>query len=1610
MAFTRETDVNQSLNSLNTMRKVGARLILALLVAPVVAFLAVVLGTTAPASAAATSATCSFSGGTLSITSLSASSSSSPVALVVDSSGNITVQACGGVGGAISGAPTVGTTMSISVDATGSTAAQWFKLDISAYTLPTSSLCLPKIMMANFATGSGFEESTPSSGSGTTVFGTDSSHNGVGFLDSVCSTPAQDLTMNSLVTNILVTANAGSSSVSANGQSPINSFVGGNFVVSSNAAAALSVTGSSASAANTLDLTAANTTGDTLFVDTIGGCAYLGTATASCPVTGGVTFSGIGTIKGSTHVASDFIADAASAYTFTGGGTAANTLDLTAASLVTTVIDGVGSGTFGISTQNSTFSGINVFISGPGETYSVTATAPGSISITCGSGCSSPSTAQVIDLHYQAVGVTATIGSTSSTAVFGTSSTSNTITFVGVTTLKGSSTATNTFVVNSIAHNDSLYGSTAGDTLSLAAMNTTDPLMVDLTSCSVAATCAITEGASTMYFQSVINTTGFTPVFVQGVNSLSGSASGNVVFKVGNPIPVVINGAGAGNTLNVASGSAGQSVLVVSSTGTSVSIEYGLPVLYGSAYYESIGGVATVDTSSLGSANVGFPSASPALALSHPNGVELTVVASGSGNNYNSFDASSPLLAASLTNEAISLTVLGNSASFVSPVINIDFEGFTIFNGPAGGSSYGVTFDAPAATSCVASTSSAGVCTFEFTSNLSSTASTFTVGATLQSINASLNFNSGTGNCVFSSANIDEFCLMTSAGSGSQLVEGKNFSNFSNVSPTLGGGVTIVLPGSSVPAVVLSFSLYGQGNVLDGSQFTSPSNFSFATPKLMVTTSAGSSFVFTGLTGFPISTIKGSTSGTSTFKLDPALAQTVTIVGQNSCTPASNCANVIDISTFLSGTTIDASSGLISTSSGKYLFSGVQTFVGSSLGGTTFLGESNGSFGLSFVGQGTSTPNVLSYANFANSSGIGVLFDLQHGVACLASLSACVAPNQDSFSGIQEFIGSTYSDVFDEAVAPFTLIGNGGNDTLNFQLLSITAGANVNLANGTVTIPTSSSTSVVSRIFGIQNVIDSSLGLDVVTGNALPSSVLSVGAGGNDYIAGSGGFIVLGSGSDTLDLSHLQTPSVNIDLSNPGAQLIGGAYFVLQAGIIDAVILPASAGNATNVVHGAATGTTTVTINGGNNVVEGGDGSLIVNANSAGTFGTNYEISGEGVTSILNGTSGTDYFVPASGTLAGVTIVPSSNGTEILDVQGSPNAVYVNISESATYQVPGGYVSPSGFSNSTTSPLPSLGPNTFNGGYGGSVTLDQTATNRIQDIVGSNNNDVLVGSHQVNEITAGLGDSLVVGMGGGDRLYGTGGNTTFETGPGNNAVFGGSGNNTIDYSDGSLCPVATPGTSCVYGPVQVNLQNKFASHNGYTVNGQAGTDQLSGISNIIGSSAICNQIPGVSTPCNVLIGGFKPGVLEMGYGPLPSNSGDNASLTATLLAELQSGFVNFCGLNAYVCFSATALIESAPNSATLMIGGTGPGTTFSSNSLGDVVVVNSINTSVSVASGGATIFATPGSGLGIFGSVPTPYNSGLPVNVYLPPGVTLAEGSGEITPSNDPTQIKVYLG
>jgi len=587
---------------------------------------------------------------------------------------------------------------------------------------------------------------------------------------------------------------------------------------------------------------------------------------------------------------------------------------------------------------------------------------------------------------------------------------------------------------------------------------------------------------------------------------------------------------------------------------------------------------------------------------------------------------------------------------------------------------------------------------------------------------------------------------------------------------------------------------------------------------------------------------------TTAFAVGPAVVNTGDAAGDT-------YANVLNN---LTGSAFDDT--LIGNSSANTLTGGTGNDTLEGLAGAdTFLG-----------GTGTDT------VSFAHSTA-GVLVDLQNRGIYTATNDAV----GDTFTSIENFVGSNFNDTVYGTALDNVLVGGLGNDILNgeagFDTASYadaTGAVTIDLAANTVTGAAGSDTLV-----SIEKVIGTTFG-DTITGS-----------GGDDIIDGGSGADTIngGAGSDTVSYaSATGAKSVNLgtgansdgDTLTSIENIIGTAYGDILTGdggdnVIDGGLGDDSLDGGANAAGGdtasyaSATSAVTVSLAVAGAQATGGAGTDTL-SNFENLLGSDYNdsLTGNAGNNVLNGGGGDDLLVGGAGadTLIGGT------GTDTVSYASAAAAVSVTINGTGTL-----------------------------GDANGDVLSG------IENLIGSAFNDTLTGDGAANVITGGGGDDALNGAGGidtvsyataasgvtvnlglivaqntvgegidtlsnfenilgsafNDTLTGDGGSNTIEGGAGNDSLNGAGGNDTVSYASAS-------------SGVTVSLATALAQN---TVG--AGTDTLSSFENILGS-AFNDTLTG-DLNANTLDGGAGDDLLVGGAGAdsLIGGAGTNTASYAT---------------------------------------------------------------------------------------------------------------------------------
>ncbi|WP_310467570.1 calcium-binding protein [Sphingomonas sp.] len=437
-------------------------------------------------------------------------------------------------------------------------------------------------------------------------------------------------------------------------------------------------------------------------------------------------------------------------------------------------------------------------------------------------------------------------------------------------------------------------------------------------------------------------------------------------------------------------------------------------------------------------------------------------------------------------------------------------------------------------------------------------------------------------------------------------------------------------------------------------------------------------------------------------------------------------------------------------------------------GNDTYFVDSATDLVVEALAQGTDT--VLSSVTLTLAANVENLT-----LTGAAALNGTGNAGRNSVTGndaINTLYGGLENDILTGAGGNDLLYGEDGNDALNgglgndrldgglgidiafyYQVAAgVTVDLNLTTAQNTVAAGT-------DTLIGVENIHGSYLGGDTLTGNASANTI--AGNGGADTLRG-------GAGNDTL-LGGEGDDIIHADADNDVMDGGNGIDRISFAAIAAAVTVDL------NVTGAQITGAGTDTIR-NFEIVEG---SNTGNDRLTGDFEAN-SLYGLGGNDTLQGGDGAD-------------VLDGGLGTDTADYSGAWDAVLASLAAATA----------------------------TNDGSGAVDTLVS-----IENLTGSDFDDVLLGSTASNMLNGGGGE---------DTLRGSDGDDVIDGGAGNDAIDGGTGTDTASYASATAA-------------VTVNL-NIAAGQN--TVS--AGTDTLTAIENVTGSNF--NDILTGNPNANVLSGG-----------------------------------------------------------------------------------------------------------------------------------------------------------
>jgi Ca2+-binding RTX toxin-like protein len=445
----------------------------------------------------------------------------------------------------------------------------------------------------------------------------------------------------------------------------------------------------------------------------------------------------------------------------------------------------------------------------------------------------------------------------------------------------------------------------------------------------------------------------------------------------------------------------------------------------------------------------------------------------------------------------------------------------------------------------------------------------------------------------------------------------------------------------------------------------------------------------------------------------------------------------------------------------------------------------------------------------------------------------------DVLIGIENVVGSGFSDsITGDAAANFlsgldgndTLLGGEGNDTLrggagadlidggvgqdfaDYRTSAIWVNVDLNIQDGT-TAQSGGGTdndALGDTLVGIENLIGSNDAThgDVLTGNAASNHLIGldgddtlIGNAGNDTFVGGAGADVLSGGTGTRDLADYSgsTAWVNVDLNiqdGVTAQTGGGADNHAEGDILTGIedvngsqYSDSLTGNGGSNRIWAYDGNDTVFAGNGADTVHGGDGDDSIDGgghwdelyggtgNDTINGGTDIDSiwGGAGDDSLYGGTGDTQDWLSGG---AGNDTLDGGSATRwdtLIGGMGADRIIGNGVNSSASYELTG-Y---GDFDVSWQGVYLDLsiqdGVTAQTGKPGGDDATGDILTG-IVNAVGTNGHDTLIGNDQDNKLYGVDGNDFLIGGAGNDSLWGVNDNDTLEGGEGADFIWGG-----LDY-------------------------------------------------------------------------------------------------------------------------------------------------------------------------------------------------------------------------------------
>lgn len=453
-------------------------------------------------------------------------------------------------------------------------------------------------------------------------------------------------------------------------------------------------------------------------------------------------------------------------------------------------------------------------------------------------------------------------------------------------------------------------------------------------------------------------------------------------------------------------------------------------------------------------------------------------------------------------------------------------------------------------------------------------------------------------------------------------------------------------------------------------------------------------------------------------------------------------------------------------------------------GNDTYSFNTNTARGSDLIDESGGGTDTITFSGSNNA----VALDLGLGgsQAVNGNLNLTITPDQienvTGGNGADTLIGNTLNNTINGGSGNDTMSGGAGNDSLaggtGTDTVVQTVDGNQTLTNALLTGQGN------DTLNSIENaVLTGGAGDDTINASAFTGTTTLNGLGGNDTITGGSGVDIIngGDGDDTLNGNagndtlnggngtDTVVQTVNASQTLTDVSLTGNGTNALSS--IEIAILTAGAGN--NTLNASAftgiamlyglDGNDTLTGGSGNDVLDGGNG----NDTLSGNAGNDTLAGGAGTDSLTGGVGDDTYLFDTNAALGTDTITEAAaGGIDTLDFTGSSNDVNVNLNTAGAQVV------------------------------NANLTLNMTAASvsQIENLTGGDANDLLVGNALDNTLSGGAGDDTLTGNAGNDTLNGGDGNDTININGGADIVDGGSGDDILNFSGNGDGTSATGGT------------------------------------------------------------------------------------------------------------------------------------------------------------------------------------------------------------------------